>query len=191
MWFRQSVFAGSSREEDISLIAGLDGAVTSVAMINENTTVLEAPSHFCSVDKMVKILLQTIDNGVIVKTILSIGGISKQVSIIRLKVNPESFLVLCPPLEAKEFECEKEFFCFMPELVPRHFTWKMDKSGWLFNVSKDLAQIIWHVSSSILGSNFHELANQFNDERYQVLSGFIEAAMPWSKQAVQSPVDGC
>lgn len=30
----------------------------------------------------------------------------------------------------------------------------------------------------ILGSYFHEFANQFHDEQYQLFSGFIEAAAP-------------
>ncbi|WP_345116875.1 hypothetical protein [Bartonella jaculi] len=80
-----------TREEDIFLITDLDDAVMSVAVIDENATVLEASSHFCFVDKRVKILLQTIDNEMSVKTILSIGGISKQVSIICLKIKPVSF----------------------------------------------------------------------------------------------------
>lgn len=153
----------AAREEDVSLLAGLDDAATSVAVIDENATVLEASSHFCFVGEMVKILLQTIDNEVPVKTILSIGGISKRVSIIRLKIKPASFLVLCASLKAElkadDLKCEEELFRFTLKLLLRHFTCKMDKNGRSCNVLKDLGEIIGSLSSSILRSHFHELAD--------------------------------
>ncbi|WP_409361613.1 hypothetical protein ACRPOS_001290 [Bartonella heixiaziensis] len=67
----------------------------------------------------------------------------------------------------------------------------MDKHGRFCNVSKDLGQIICSLLFSILGSNFHEVANQFKDDRYRELSGFIEAFIPWRKQIIQESVDGC
>ncbi len=67
----------------------------------------------------------------------------------------------------------------------------MDKNGRFYEVSKELAAIVGPISSSILGLNFHELAHQFSDERYRLLSGFITAALPWSKQMVQWSVDNC
>lgn len=149
----------AAREEDVSLLAGLDDAATSVAVIDENATVLEASSHFCFVGEMVKILLQTIDNEVSVKTILSIGGISKRFSIIRLKIKPASFLVLCASLKADDLKCEEELFRFTLKLLLRHFTCKMDKNGRSCNVLKDLGEIIGSLSSSILRSHFHELAD--------------------------------
>uniref|UniRef100_UPI0039088989 hypothetical protein n=1 Tax=Bartonella heixiaziensis TaxID=1461000 RepID=UPI0039088989 len=68
-----------SREEDISFIAGLDDAETFVAGLRK--TQPGASSHFCFVDKRVKILLQTIDNGMSVKTFLSIGGVRKKLAL--------------------------------------------------------------------------------------------------------------
>lgn len=94
-------------------------------------------------------------------------------------------------LSTSELECKQEAFCFTPELLPRPFTWKIDHNGLFCEVSKELAEVVGPLSSSILGCSFHELAHQFNDDRYQVLSRFIEAAMPWSKEIVQWPVDGC
>lgn len=94
-------------------------------------------------------------------------------------------------LSTSELECKQEAFCFTPELLPRPFTWKIDHNGLFYEVSKELAEVVGPLSSSILGCSFHELAHQFNDDRYQVLSRFIEAAMPWSKEIVQWPVDGC
>ncbi|WP_142415836.1 PAS domain-containing sensor histidine kinase [Bartonella massiliensis] len=90
-----------------------------------------------------------------------------------------------------KLECKQEAFHFTPELLPRPFTWEIDCNGLFCEVSKELAEVVGPLSSSILGCNFHELAYQFNDERYQVLSHFIEAAIPWSKEIVQWPVDGC
>lgn len=92
---------------------------------------------------------------------------------------------------ANELKCKQEAFCFIPELLPRPFTWKIDHNGLFCEVSKELAEVVGPLSSSILGCSFHELAHQFKDDRYQVLSRFIEAAMPWSKEIVQWPVDGC
>ncbi|WP_455466447.1 hypothetical protein [Bartonella sp. B39] len=57
----------ASREEDISFIAGLDGATIFVAIIDEHATVLEASSHFSFIGETVKILLQTVDNDISVK----------------------------------------------------------------------------------------------------------------------------
>ncbi|QEE08907.1 PAS domain-containing sensor histidine kinase [Bartonella kosoyi] len=94
-------------------------------------------------------------------------------------------------LSTSELECKQEAFCFIPELLPRPFTWKIDHNGLFCEVSKELAEVVGPLSSSILGCSFHELAHQFKDDRYQVLSRFIEAAMPWSKEIVQWPVDGC
>ncbi|WP_273754865.1 PAS domain-containing sensor histidine kinase [Bartonella sp. MM73XJBT.G] len=94
-------------------------------------------------------------------------------------------------LSKRGLECKQEAFCFTPELLPRPFTWKIDHNGLFCEVSKELAEVVGPLSSSILGFSFHELAHQFNDDRYQVLSRFIEAAMPWSKEIVQWPVDGC
>ncbi|WP_139412848.1 PAS domain-containing sensor histidine kinase [Bartonella mastomydis] len=94
-------------------------------------------------------------------------------------------------LSTSELECKQEAFCFTPELLPRPFTWKIDHNGLFCEVSKELAEVVGPLSSSILGCSFHELAHQFNDDRYQVLSRFIEAAMSWSKEIVQWPVDGC
>lgn len=94
-------------------------------------------------------------------------------------------------LSNNELKCKQEAFCFIPELLPRPFTWKIDHNGLFCEVSKELAEVVGPLSSSILGCGFHELAHQFNDERYLVLSRFIEAAMPWSKEVVQWSVDGC
>ncbi|WP_273783494.1 PAS domain-containing sensor histidine kinase [Bartonella sp. AU15XJBT] len=94
-------------------------------------------------------------------------------------------------LSNNELKCEKKAFCFIPELLPRPFTWEIDHNGLFCEVSKELAEVVGPLSSSILGCSFHELAHQFNDDRYRVLSRFIEAAMPWSKEIVQWPVDGC
>ncbi|WP_254473068.1 ATP-binding protein [Bartonella sp. B1098] len=94
-------------------------------------------------------------------------------------------------LSTSELECKQEAFCFIPELLPRPFTWEIDHNGLFCEVSKELAEVVGPFSSSILGYSFHELAHQFHDDRYQVLSRFIEAAMPWSKEIVQWPVDGC
>ncbi|QEE11618.1 PAS domain-containing sensor histidine kinase [Bartonella krasnovii] len=94
-------------------------------------------------------------------------------------------------LSTSGLECKQEAFCFTPELLPRPFTWEIDCNGLFCEVSKELAEVVGPLSSSILGCSFHELAYQFNDDRYLVLSRFIEAAMPWSKEIVQWPVDGC
>ncbi|PIT69488.1 PAS domain-containing sensor histidine kinase [Bartonella tribocorum] len=99
-------------------------------------------------------------------------------------------------LKADEFstnklKCEKKAFCFIPELLPRPFTWEIDHNGLFCEVSKELAEVVGPLSSSILGCSFHELAHQFNDDRYRILSRFIETAIPWSKEIVQWPVDGC
>ncbi|WP_175868610.1 PAS domain-containing sensor histidine kinase [Bartonella gabonensis] len=94
-------------------------------------------------------------------------------------------------LSTNELDCKQEAFCFIPELLPRPFTWEIDHNGLFCEVSKELAEVVGPLSSSILGCSFHELAHQFNDDRYRVLSHFIEAAMPWSKEIVQWPVDGC
>ncbi|WP_208440698.1 PAS domain-containing sensor histidine kinase [Bartonella raoultii] len=94
-------------------------------------------------------------------------------------------------LSTSELECKQEAFCFTPELLPRPFTWEIDHNGLFCEVSKELAEVVGPRSSSILGCSFYELAHQFNDDRYQVLGRFIEAAMPWSKEIVQWPVDGC
>ncbi|EJF82308.1 PAS domain-containing sensor histidine kinase [Bartonella doshiae] len=83
----------------------------------------------------------------------------------------------------------QKHFRFTPELLPRRFTWKIDENGRFFEVSKELAEIVGPVSSSILGSHFYELARRFHDEQYQVLGGFIEEVMPWREQIVQWPVD--
>ncbi|AFR26006.1 hypothetical protein [Bartonella quintana] len=168
----KAFFLEASREEAISLIACLDDAKISVAVIDENATRLEASSHFCFIDEMVKILLQTIDNEMPVRTILSIGGANTQVGIICLSVKTESFLILCALLKEEKLNYEQELFRFIPELLPRRFTWKMDKNGRFCDVSKELAEIFGSLSSSILGSHFRELANQFHGERYRVLSGY-------------------
>lgn len=177
--------------EKISLIAGLDDATTSVAIIDEHGIVLEASSRFSFINETVKILLQTVDDEMPVKTIVSIADVRTQVGILRLSVKPAHFLVLYTPLESDELNSDQESFHFTPELLPQRFTWKMDKNGRFCDVSKELAEIVGPLSSSILGLSFHELAHQFNDERYQVLSGFITAALPWSKQIVPWPVDDC
>nr|WP_245410041.1 HAMP domain-containing sensor histidine kinase [Bartonella tribocorum] len=75
--------------------------------------------------------------------------------------------------------------------MPRPFTWEIDHNGLFCEVSKELAEVVGPLSSSILGCSFHELAHQFNDDRYRILSRFIETAIPWSKEIVQWPVDGC
>ncbi|WP_455475910.1 ATP-binding protein [Bartonella sp. B17] len=181
----------ASLKEDISLIAGLGNATMSVAVVDEHATVLEANPHCCVVDETIKILLQTIDNGTPVKTILPIAGFNTQVGIIRLKVKPASFLIFYASLKAGDLNKEQTPFRFMPELLPRRFTWKIDKNGKFYDISRELAEIVGPVSSCILGSNFYELANKFRDERYLTLGGFIEAATPWSKQTVQWPIDNC
>ncbi|WP_019219838.1 PAS domain-containing sensor histidine kinase [Bartonella florencae] len=178
-------------EEEISLIAGLDEETMSVAIIDEHGTVLESSSHFSFIDETVKILLQTIENDTPVKTILSIADIRTQVGVIRLQVKPVHFLVLYAPLESDALKNEQEPFRFTSEFLPQRFTWKMDKNGRFYEVSKELAEIVGPISSSILGLSFHELAHQFNDKRYRLLSGFITAALPWSKQTVQWSVDNC
>ncbi|WP_375656513.1 ATP-binding protein [Bartonella sp. CM120XJJH] len=94
-------------------------------------------------------------------------------------------------LNTNELKCQQEAFRFTPELLPRPFTWEIDHNGLFCEVSKELAEVVGPLSSSILGCSFHELAHQFHDDRYLVLSRFIEAAMPWSKEIVQWPVDGC
>ncbi|VEJ44961.1 PAS domain-containing sensor histidine kinase [Bartonella vinsonii] len=179
----------SLEEEEISLIAGLDDATISVAIIDEHATILEASSHFSFVDETIQILLQTIDHEKPVKTILSIAGVYTQVGIIRLEIRPASFLVLCMPLKAEELKSKQELFHFRAELLPQRFTWRMDKNGRFCDVSKELAEIVGPLSSSILRSDFCELTKRFSDERYQLLSGFIEAAVPWSKWTVQWPID--
>lgn len=93
-------------------------------------------------------------------------------------------------LNTNKLKCKQEAFCFTPELLPRPFTWEIDRNGLFCEVSKELAEVVGPLSSSILGRSFHDLAHQFNDERYLVLSRFIEAAMPWNKEIVQWPVDG-
>ncbi|GAA5100294.1 HAMP domain-containing sensor histidine kinase [Bartonella acomydis] len=178
-------------EEKKSLIAGLDEATMSVAIIDEHGTVLEASSHFSFIDETVRILLQTIENDIPTKTILSIADIRTQVGVIRLQVKPMRFLVLYAPLQSDVLNSNQESFHFTPEFLPQRFTWKMDKNGRFYEVSKELSAIVGPISSSILGLSFHELAHQFNDERYQSLGGFITAALPWSKQMVQWPVDDC
>ncbi|EJF75354.1 PAS domain-containing protein [Bartonella alsatica] len=177
--------------EEVSLIAGLDDAAMSVTVVDEHGKVLETSSHFSFIDETVKILLQTIDNETPVKTILTIAGIRTQVGIIRLKMKPVSFLVLYAPLKSDELKNNQELFYFTPKLLPQRFTWKMDRNGRFCDVSKELAKIVGPISSSILGSSFHELADQFNDERYRLLNGFIAAALPWSKKIVNWPVDDC
>ncbi|PIT70375.1 PAS domain-containing sensor histidine kinase [Bartonella tribocorum] len=94
-------------------------------------------------------------------------------------------------LNTNELKCKQEAFCFTPELLPRPFTWEIDRNGLFCEVSKELAEVVGPFSSSILGCSFHELSHQFNDDRYRVLSRFIEAAVPWNKEIVQWPVDGC
>ncbi len=178
-------------EEEISLIAGLDEATMFVAIIDEHGIVIEASPHFSFIDETVKILLQTIESNIPVKTILSIANIHTRVGVLRLQVKPVRFLVLCAPLESDTLNSNQEPFHFTPEFLPQRFTWKMDKNGRFYEVSKELAAIVGPISSSILGLNFHELAHQFSDERYRLLSGFITAALPWSKQMVQWSVDNC
>ncbi|WP_208435092.1 PAS domain-containing sensor histidine kinase [Bartonella phoceensis] len=176
-------------EKEVSLIAGLDDTTTSAAIVDEYGAVLEASSHFSFVDETVKILLQTIDDEIPVKTTLSIAGIYTQVSIVRLKVQPASFLVLYTPLKSDVLKSDQEPFHFTPQLLPKRFTWKMDKNGRFYEISKELAETVGPISSSIVGSDFHELTKRFNDERYQVLSDFITAALPWNKRIVQWSVD--
>ncbi|WP_375682365.1 ATP-binding protein [Bartonella sp. AP40SXNS] len=94
-------------------------------------------------------------------------------------------------LNTNELKCKQEAFRFTPELLPRPFTWKIDSNGLFCEVSKELAEVVGPLSSSILGCSFHDLAYQFNDERYRILSRFIEAAVPWNEEIVQWPVDGC
>ncbi|MBB4076616.1 PAS domain S-box-containing protein [Bartonella fuyuanensis] len=94
-------------------------------------------------------------------------------------------------LNRNELKCKQEAFRFTPELLPRPFTWKIDNNGLFCEVSKELSEVVGPLSSSILGCSFHELAHQFNDDRYRVLCRFIEAAIPWNKEIVQWPVDGC
>ncbi|WP_273721435.1 MULTISPECIES: PAS domain-containing sensor histidine kinase [unclassified Bartonella] len=177
--------------EKASLIVGLDDATTSVAIIDEYGTVLEASSRFSFIDETVKILLQTVDDEMPVKTIVSIADIRTQVGILRLRMKPAHFLVLYAQLEPDALNTDQEPFHFTPKLLPQRFTWKMDKNGRFCDVSKELAEIVGPLSSSILGLSFHELAHQFNDERYQVLSDFIAAALPWSQQIVPWTVDDC
>ncbi|EJF85913.1 PAS domain-containing sensor histidine kinase [Bartonella rattimassiliensis] len=94
-------------------------------------------------------------------------------------------------LNTNEVKCKQETFRFTPGFLPRPFTWEIDKNGLFCEVSKELAEVVGPLSSSILGCSFYELAHRFNDERYRILSRFIEAAMPWNKEIVQWPVDGC
>ncbi|ENN93244.1 PAS domain-containing sensor histidine kinase [Bartonella bovis] len=178
-------------EEDVSLIAGLNDAAMFAAIIDQHAAVLEASSHFNFVDETVKILLQTIDDDIPVKTILPIAGVNTQVGVIRLGVKPTSFLVLYTQLSENELDKSQGIFSFKPHLLPRRFIWKMDADGYFYEISKELAETVGPMSSNIIGSDCHKLADQFNDERYRSLSSFIEAAMPWKEQKVHWPVDGC
>ncbi|WP_208440320.1 PAS domain-containing sensor histidine kinase [Bartonella raoultii] len=177
--------------EKTSLISGLDDATMSVAIVDAYGTVLEASSHFSFINETVKILLQTIDDERLVKTILSIADVRTHVGILRLGVQPEHFLVLYAPLELDALSSDQKLFHFTPEFLPQRFMWKMDKNGRFCDVSKELAETVGPLSSSILGLGFHELASQFNDERYHLLSSFITAASPWNKQTVRWPIDDC
>ncbi|WP_019223394.1 PAS domain-containing sensor histidine kinase [Bartonella rattaustraliani] len=179
----------SLREGEVSLLAGLDEATLSVAIIDEHGTVLESSSHFSFVDEPVRILLQTIDNESPVKTVLSIAGIRMQVGVIRLQVNPVRFLVLYAPLESNDLKNNQKLFHFTTELLPQRFTWRIDKEGRFCEVSKELAEIVGPLSSSILGSDFDALSNRFHDERYQEFSSLVAELVPWSKRTVQWPVD--
>ncbi|AQX30219.1 PAS domain-containing sensor histidine kinase [Bartonella schoenbuchensis] len=178
-------------EENVSLITGLDDATISAAIIDQHATVLEASSHFNFVDETIKILLQTIDDDLPVKTVLPIAGVNTQVGVIRLGVKPTSFLVLYAQLNEDELDRGQGSFSFKPHLLPRRFIWKMDADGYFCEVSKELAETVGPISSRIIGSDCHKLADQFNDEGYRSLSSFIEAAIPWREQKVQWPVDDC
>nr|CDP79717.1 sensory box histidine kinase [Bartonella schoenbuchensis] len=178
-------------EENVSLITGLDDATISAAIIDQHATVLEASSHFNFVDETIKILLQTIDDDLPVKTVLPIAGVNTQVGVIRLGVKPTSFLVLYAQLNGDELGRGQGSFSFKPHLLPRRFIWKMDADGYFCEVSKELAETVGPMSSRIIGSDCHKLADQFNDEGYRSLSSFIEAAIPWREQKVQWPVDDC
>ncbi|MBA9083305.1 PAS domain S-box-containing protein [Bartonella chomelii] len=178
-------------EENVSLITGLDDATISAAIIDQHATVLEASSHFNFVDETIKILLQTIDDDLPVKTVLPIAGVNTQVGVIRLGVKPTSFLVLYAQLNGDELNRGQGSFSFKPHLLPRRFIWKMDADGYFCEVSKELAETVGPMSSRIIGSDCHKLADQFNDEGYRSLSSFIEAAIPWREQKVQWPVDDC
>ncbi|WP_102830559.1 PAS domain-containing sensor histidine kinase [Bartonella bovis] len=178
-------------EEDVSLIAGLNDAAMFAAIIDQHAAVLEASSHFNFVDETVKILLQTIDDDIPVTTVLPIAGVNTQIGVVRLGVKPTSFLVLYTQLNENELDKGQETFSFKPHLLPRRFIWKMDANGYFYEISKELAETVGPMSSNIIGSDCHKLADQFNDERYRSLSSFIEAAIPWKKQKVHWPVDGC
>ncbi|MCZ2203307.1 sensor histidine kinase [Bartonella sp. A05] len=187
----QAFLLEALRKEDVSLIAGLDDATWSVAIIDEHAIVQEASSHFCFVDATLKILLQTINDEISVKTVLPIAGINVHVGVIRLRVRPASFLVLCAQLDADDSDSSQKPFSFTPSLLPRRFIWKMDADGRFCEVSKELTETVGPISSRILGADFHRLAHQFSDERYRELGDFIKAATPWSEQKVQWPVDDC
>ncbi|MET3589288.1 hypothetical protein ABID23_000365 [Bartonella silvatica] len=120
--------------EETSLIDGLDNKAMSVAIIDEHGTVLEVSSHFSFVEEAVKTLLKTIDDETSIKTILSIAGVRTQVGIIRLKINPKSFLLLYAPLKSDALQSNQKAFHFKSALLLRGFIWKMDKNGRFLDV---------------------------------------------------------
>ncbi|MCZ2328907.1 PAS domain-containing sensor histidine kinase [Bartonella sp. F02] len=177
--------------EHISIIAGLDNATRSVAVIDADAIILESSSHFDCVDETVKILLQTINDDSPVKTVLSVENGNIHVGVIRLEVNPENFLILCVQLNKEQLIKQKRSFSFSSKLLPRRFIWTMDADGYFCDVSEELYETVGPISSHIVGADFDQLAKQFNDERYRTLSSFIKSTIPWSAQKVEWPIDGC
>lgn len=175
--------------DDLSLLAGLETPHLSAAIVNEECKILDATSNFHAIDDVIKILVKTIDDDAIVKTVLKLDRQDYQVGVIRLSEKPASFLIISAQVSSKELHQSQKNNIDADDF-PIKFTWKMDNDAKFIEIASAFKDIVGREAADVLGKSLSDLGNLWGDENYLLVDAVIKAGQPWANRNVLWPVQG-
>ncbi|MBV2143120.1 PAS domain S-box protein [Falsochrobactrum sp. TDYN1] len=190
-----------------TVISGLDGDTTHVALIDDAARTITASPRFASLD----ISASTIEDLIveardaadrIVKRRIRAGKHSIPGAIARLSDNPVLHLlcvvsessmpapaVISPKKNAAE-EAVPQGFSFDHGGPPARFIWKTNADGSFTEVSPELGVIIGPNAADVVGRRFAEVATVFGFDSDGSISALLQKRDTWSGKRLLWPVEG-
>lgn len=175
----------NNANESASLITGLADKDISAAILDEDGNIIASSDNFQSDGDATRILLQSIDNDMPVKTVVKHQDMSAQVSAIRLRDNPAQYLVLSVNISNLLPQKDEANIGNEGSEENLRFTWKMAADGTFKEFSETLLNQHYIATERLLNRQLEVLATDFHETGFLDISENVAKSQSWDNMELQ------
>ena len=169
----------NNSNEPTSLITGLADKDISAAILDEDGNIIASSDNYKNDGDATRILLQSIDNDMPVKTVVKQKDMSVQVSAIRLRDNPAQYLVLSVNVSNLLPQKDEANIGNEDSKENLRFTWKMAADGTFKEFSETLLNQHYIATERLLNLQLEALATDFHETGFLDISENIAKSQSW------------